>query len=169
MLACVGWPLAELLDKAIANTLGLPVMLTKSGASPSLLNGGLDKINPFYWAVALSIGALVEYDTSELKKEQGKNYMIGDVGYDVLKLMPDDSAGKFDRQTSEVKVRRRVWRRATVSRNFFPLFKSPANTSPSAALLLQHGRIAMLPIVGYAAQEALYRIPVTQEFPFSLF
>lgn len=49
MLAVVGWPIAELLDKPIAETLGLPTALTKTGASPSVLNGGLDRIDIAYW------------------------------------------------------------------------------------------------------------------------
>lgn len=49
MLAVVGWPIAELLDKPIAETLGLPTALTKTGASPSVLNGGLDRIDLAYW------------------------------------------------------------------------------------------------------------------------
>ena len=49
MLAVAGWPIAELLDKKFADAMGLPVLLTKSGESPSVLNGGLEKISPFYW------------------------------------------------------------------------------------------------------------------------
>jgi hypothetical protein len=49
MLAVIGWPLAELLDKPIADAAGLPVALTRSGEVPSLLNGGLDKIDVAYW------------------------------------------------------------------------------------------------------------------------
>ena len=48
MLAAVGWPLAELWDRNIAGFLGLEPALTSTGSSPSLLNGGLDKIEPDY-------------------------------------------------------------------------------------------------------------------------
>ncbi|GMI31124.1 hypothetical protein TrRE_jg11434 [Triparma retinervis] len=135
MLACVGWPMAELLDKGLASTFNLPPMLTKTGASPSLLNGGLDKINPFYWALVFSVAALAEYDNTQMKEKNGKNHVIGDCGYDVLGLMPTEQAGRFQRQTSEIK----------------------------------HGRVAMMAIVGYAVQEALYRTPVTGQFPFNMF
>ena len=104
MLACVGWPMAELLDKGLASTFNLPPMLTKTGASPSLLNGGLDKINPFYWALVFSVAALAEYDNTQMKEKNGKNHVIGDCGYDVLGLMPTEQAGRFQRQTSEIKV-----------------------------------------------------------------
>ena len=103
MLAVVGWPLAELFDKKLAAILGLPVLLTKAGSSPSILNGGLENINPFYWALALSLGALVEYDASCLKKNQGAKYIAGDCGYDFLKLMPTEKEEIFKRQTQEIK------------------------------------------------------------------
>ena len=49
MLAVVGWPLAELFDKPIADATGMPSALTSSGASPSFLNGGLERIDIEYW------------------------------------------------------------------------------------------------------------------------
>ena len=131
MLAVIGWPVAELLDRGLASSLNLPSLLTRTGMSPSLLNGGLSKVNPFYWALCISIAALVEYDAGQVKANS-KNYQPGDVGYDFLNLLPSDAAGAKERRTAELK----------------------------------HGRIAMLAVVGYAAQEALYRVPVTEETPF---
>merc|ERR1712086_1205838 len=58
MLAAVGWPMAELWDNKIAGFLGLESALTSTGASPSLLNGGLDKIEPDYWVIVASIAGL---------------------------------------------------------------------------------------------------------------
>ncbi|KAL3759902.1 hypothetical protein ACHAWU_005069 [Discostella pseudostelligera] len=55
MLAAVGWPLAELWDKSIAGVFGLEPALTSTGSSPSLLNGGLDKIEPDYWIIVAAI------------------------------------------------------------------------------------------------------------------
>ena len=132
MLAAVGWPLAELWDKSIAGALGLQPALTASGASPSLLNGGLDKIEPDYWVIVASIAGLAELSNSETKEEKGKAYVPGDCGFDPLNLMPEDKDGIMAMQTKEIK----------------------------------HGRIAMMAILGYAVQEALYRIPVTDETPF---
>merc|ERR1712127_1044271 len=60
MLAVVGWPIAELFDKSIAAALGLPSALTSTGESPSLLNGGLDKIDPEYWIIVLCVAGLAE-------------------------------------------------------------------------------------------------------------
>jgi len=132
MLAAVGWPLAELFDKSIAGFLGLEPALTSTGASPSLLNGGLDKIEPDYWVIVVAIAGLAELASSDTKEAKGKDYVLGDCGFDPLGLFPEDKDGKFAMQTKEIK----------------------------------HGRIAMMAILGYAVQEALYRIPVTAETPF---
>lgn len=132
MLAAVGWPLAELWDRDIAGFLGLEPALTSTGASPSLLNGGLDKIEPDYWVIVAAIAGLAELANKETKDEKGKAYIPGDCGFDPLGLMPQDKEGMMAMQTKEVK----------------------------------HGRIAMMAILGYAVQEALYRAPVTDETPF---
>lgn len=132
MLAAVGWPLAELFDKKIANFLDLPVALTKSGASPSVLNGGLDKIEPEYWVVVASIAGLAELSSQEAQEEKGKDYTPGDCNFDPLGLFPEDKAGQLAMQTKEIK----------------------------------HGRVAMMAILGFVVQEALYRTPVTAETPF---
>merc|ERR1711966_139656 len=123
MLAAVGWPLAELWDGSIASALGLPSALTSTGASPSLLNGGLDKIEPDYWVIVASV---------EAKEEKGKEYTPGDCGFDPLNLMPENKADRLAMQTKELK----------------------------------HGRIAMLAVLGYAAQEFFFSSPVTAETPF---
>uniref|UniRef100_A0A7S2UL78 Plastid light harvesting protein n=1 Tax=Attheya septentrionalis TaxID=420275 RepID=A0A7S2UL78_9STRA len=132
MLAVIGWPIAELFDSKIAALLGLPSALTNSGESPSLLNGGLDKIEPEYWLVVLGIAGIFEIDSSDTKEAKGKDYIPGDCGFDPVKLFPEDKAGQFEMQTKEIK----------------------------------HGRIAMIALLGFVVQEALYRIPVTAETPF---
>ena len=132
MLAAVGWPLAELWDKSIASALGLPSALTANGSSPSILNGGLDKIEPDYWLIVASIAGLAELSSKDAKEEKGAKYMPGDCLFDPLGLMPADKDGAMAMQTKEIK----------------------------------HGRIAMMALLGYVAQEALYRAPVTEETPF---
>ena len=132
MLAAVGWPLAELWDRSIASALGLPSALTANGSSPSILNGGLDKIEPDYWLIVASIAGLAELSSKDAKEEKGAKYMPGDCLFDPLGLMPADKDGALAMQTKEIK----------------------------------HGRIAMMALLGYVAQEALYRSPVTDETPF---
>jgi len=132
MLAAVGWPLAELFDKQIATAVNAPDLLTKTGESPSLLNGGLDKINPAYWVLIVGISGLIEESADIKKKEDGKKYIMGDCGFDPLSFFPEDKIEKMNMQTKELK----------------------------------HGRIAMMAVVGFAVQEALYRVPVVAETPF---
>lgn len=131
MLAAVGWPLAELWDKKIASFLGMQPALTATGESPSLLNGGLDKIEPEYWVMVVAIAALFENESKQTAEIKGKKYIPGDCGFDPLNLFPEDKAGQFEMQTKEIK----------------------------------HGRIAMMAILGYVVQEALYNQPVTAETP----
>lgn len=132
MLAAVGWPVAELWDRSIAGFLGLEPALTSTGSSPSLLNGGLDKIEPDYWVIVAAIAGLAELANKDTKEAKGKAYIPGDCGFDPLGLMPKDKEGMMTMQTKEIK----------------------------------HGRIAMMAILGYVVQEALYRSPVTDETPF---
>ena len=131
MLACVGWPLAEKFDKPIAEAFGLPVALTKTGASPSFLNGGLEKIDVAYWAAVVALAGIVEMQSGIVSAEKGKDYILGDCGFDPLGLFPSDPAGQKAMQEKEIK----------------------------------HGRLAMMALLGFVVQEALYRTPVIQETP----
>lgn len=131
MLACVGWPLAELFDKPIAASLNMPDLLTKSGESPSILNGGLENVNIAYWVGIVALAGIVEIENMKMFEEKGKNYTPGDCNFDPLGLFPDDRLGQAEMQLKEIK----------------------------------HGRIAMMAILGFVAQEALYGIPVVQETP----
>lgn len=131
MLAAVGWPLAELWDKQLADALGLPSLLTNTGESPSLLNGGLDKIGAAYWVAVVSLAGIVELENMKMKEEKAKNYQSGDCNFDPLNLFPEDKQGQMDMMTKELK----------------------------------HGRIAMMAVLGFAIQEAIYNIPVVAETP----
>ena len=131
MLAVVGWPLAELFDKPLAEIIGQPTLLTKTGASPSLLNGGLGKVDPVYWVLVVILAGIVEIENDKVREEKGKDYLPGDCGFDPLGFFPNDSAGQMGMMTKEIK----------------------------------HGRLAMMAILGFVVQEALYRAPVVSETP----
>jgi len=132
MLAVVGWPLAELFDKPLAQAIGKPDLLTSSGRSPSLLNGGLDKIELEYWVLVAALAGLVELANSEQKEKMGRNYTPGDCGFDPLGFFPKEKKLQLEMQTKELK----------------------------------HGRLAMIALLGFVVQEALYGIPVVKETPF---
>eukprot|EP00536_Pseudo-nitzschia_multiseries_P001187 jgi/Psemu1/234364/estExt_Genewise1.C_140244 len=103
MLAAVGWPLSELWDKPIADAVGLPTLLTNTGASPSLLNGGLDKVAGAYWVAIISLAGIIELENMKMKEEKGKDYISGDCNFDPLNLMPQDKQGQMAMQTKELK------------------------------------------------------------------
>jgi len=63
MLAVAGWMLSELFDKPLASMFNLDSLLSVGDRAPSLLNGGLDKVNPLFWVVVLSTAGLVEIRT----------------------------------------------------------------------------------------------------------
>jgi hypothetical protein len=132
MLAAAGWPIAELFDKPIADTIGLPTLLTKTGESPSILNGGLERVDIAYWVAVAALAGIVELESAKQKEENPKTYVLGDCGFDPLGLMPAEKAGKMEMMTKEIK----------------------------------HGRVAMLGILGFAVQEAVYSQPVVAETPF---
>lgn len=131
MLAVVGWPLAELWDKPIADAVGLPSLLNKAGESPSLLTGGLDKIAIPYWVAVISLAGIVELENMKMKDEKAKNYIAGDCNFDPLGLFPEDKKGQMQMMTKEIK----------------------------------HGRIAMMALLGFVIQEAVYGMPVVAETP----
>jgi hypothetical protein len=131
MLAAAGWPVAELFDKQLAESAGLPTALTKSGASPSILNGGLDKIEIAYWVAVAALAGIVELENMKVKEEKGKAYITGDCGFDPLGLYPAEKKGQMEMQTKELK----------------------------------NGRLAMMAILGFAVQEALFQSPVVAETP----
>lgn len=131
MLAVIGWPLAELFDKPIADTFGLPTALTKVGASPSILNGGLDKIDGAYWLAIIAMAGVIEIENAKMKEEKKGSYQPGDCGFDPLGLFPATPEAQKAMQTKELK----------------------------------HGRLAMIALMGFVVQEALYRTPVVAETP----
>ena len=66
--------------------------------APSLLNGGLGAISPFYWAFVLGAATMVELAGQSLKTE-----MPGDFGFDPLGLYPAAPAERLAMQESELR------------------------------------------------------------------
>jgi len=87
MLAALGWPTAELLNKPLSAALGVPSLLTKAGESPSILNGGLGGVPPIYWAAVFALAIYVENKTLDTQLKIGKrdpNYLPGMLNFDPL-------------------------------------------------------------------------------------
>ena len=51
--AAAGWPLSELFDRQIAESLGLPPMLDAGDSVPAMLNDSLNSISPVFWGSCL--------------------------------------------------------------------------------------------------------------------
>nr|DAA05949.1 TPA_inf: chloroplast light-harvesting complex protein precursor Lhcz1; nuclear [Isochrysis galbana] len=87
MLAAAGWPMAELLNKPLSDALGVKSILTKSGESPSILNGGLGNVPAVYWALILGLAIYVEAKSLDTQLNIGKRdpkYIPGMLQFDPL-------------------------------------------------------------------------------------
>jgi hypothetical protein len=102
MLAAAGWPLSEVFDKKIAATLNMPAVVDATDRAPSLLNGGLGKVNPAYWVACLVLAGAV--DVFGIMRSKGGDYATpGDLGFDPLGVYPKSEDGKKWMETAEIK------------------------------------------------------------------
>ncbi|KAG7350842.1 fucoxanthin chlorophyll a/c protein [Nitzschia inconspicua] len=102
MLAAVGWPISELLDRTLANAFGWQTIVDATDRAPSVLNGGLGKISPVYWAGVITIAAAI--DLIQLQKSRNNpTYTPGNLNFDPLGLYPDDKEGQDQMKLAEIK------------------------------------------------------------------
>jgi len=101
MLAAAGWPVSELVQPWLSKALGAPDLLAQGEEAPSLLNGGLDKINPLFFMGVIIFSATVE--ATALNRMKAADAMPGDLGFDPLKLYTGkDSAVQRDLELKEL-------------------------------------------------------------------
>ena len=130
-LAAASWPVAELFDKPLANMLGQQPLVDAMDRNPSILNGGLDKVNPAYWVAILVAASAI--DLIQINKaNHDPNYTPGDLGFDPLGLMPKDDKGRKQMMAKE----------------------------------LRNGRLAMIAIAAFAAQEYVAGSGIVDQTPF---
>lgn len=103
MLAAAGWPLSELFDKKIASMLHMTPLVDASNRVPSLLNGGIGKVNPFYWMLCLVIASAIEFVGINKSKSRDTNYFPGSLGFDPLNMYPKDKQAQERMQLAEIK------------------------------------------------------------------
>ena len=84
MLAAAGWPVSELAQPYLSKLLGAPDLLVNGDQAPSILNGGLDRINPLFFMAVIVFSATVE--ATALKMDKTGDYTPGDLGFDPLSL-----------------------------------------------------------------------------------
>jgi hypothetical protein len=130
MLAALGWPVSELFHPYLSKLVGSSDLLVKADGLPekvpSLLNGGLESINPiFFLAVIIFSGAV---ESVAINKIRVQDYTPGDLGFDPLNIYR--SVGSAEKQR-ELELKE-----------------------------LNNGRLAMIAITGYAAQEFVTKVSV---------
>jgi len=136
MLAAAGWPISELFDAKIAEYFGLaPAIDASTDRVPSLLNGGLENISPKFWGFCLGFCAAID-----IYGIQRTRYMSEE---EEKSYLPGDFS--FD------------------PLGFYPKTQEEQKSMQLAEI--KHGRIAMLAVVGYAAQEALLQQGIIDETP----
>merc|ERR1711871_421006 len=126
MLGAAGWPAGELLDAPLGKALGLtPLVEETNGLEPSILNGGLGQVSPFFWLLVLAGATYLEIGA--FGKVNSEREIVGDLGFDPAGFYKGlDEAGKKSMELKEIK----------------------------------NGRLAMLAITGFVAQEAVTQTPI---------
>lgn len=102
MLAAVGWPASELWDGAMSSVLGLEPKLNALGEAPSILNGGLNGISPFFWGSAIGVG--VAFELYALSIRFGNEPAApGDLKWDPLGMFPTERSRQKRMSLAELK------------------------------------------------------------------
>merc|ERR1711865_531431 len=105
MLAAIAWPVQELLQPFLAAKLNLPNQVyEQAGMNPSLINGGLDHLPMLATLTSFfALAAALEAKGLAIKKEQGDDWMPGDLQVDPLLLWANaDDRKKFLFRSEEV-------------------------------------------------------------------
>jgi len=137
MLAAVGWPISELYHKSIASAFGLTSILAPNDKAPSLLNGGLDSV----WSSGILVMSIMLAGYLE-----GQAMNSGEIFWGSTKpkdYVPGDIG--FDPLN---------------------LKKVRGDLKTMQLAEVKNGRLAMIAITAYAAQEAVSGLPVIQETPY---
>lgn len=104
MLASVGWPLSEIYHPYLSKLSNKMDMLSLNGKAPSILNGGLDRINPAFFMAIIVFTATVE--SIGLNNDYNNYFndrIPGDLGFDPIKLYVNkDPRTKRDLELKEL-------------------------------------------------------------------
>jgi len=173
MLAALGWPVSEALDKPLAAALGMKSLLVATPVgiangvaeggeallrAPSLLNGGLSEVSPIFWAAVLAFSAATELYATKIQKRAGFRATLAALGAEELTGIDIDGDGQVGAPT------------LLKADNYLPgdlgfdplgLYKGSDEDKRTMQLKeVNNGRLAMMAITGYAFNEAATKIPV---------
>jgi len=84
MLAAAGWPISELVQPWLSAALRAPDLLATGEKAPSILNGGLDRVNPAFFMAIIIFSATVELVA--IGRDRTPDFIPGDLGFDPLRL-----------------------------------------------------------------------------------
>jgi len=102
-MKAAGWPVAELFDRPLAGLFSVEPLVDSASRSPSVLNGGLDKVNPLFWVTILAAASAIDLYQINLANDNKKDYFPGNLGFDPLGLYPKDKEGQLRMQQKEIK------------------------------------------------------------------
>ena len=120
------------MDGKLAGLFGLTPVVDNAARNPNILNGGLDKVNPWYWAGILGLATFVDIYQINKANMGNPEYFAGNLNFDPLGLYPKDKAGQLRMQASEIR----------------------------------HGRLAMIAIAAFVAQEYVQKTGVVEHSSF---
>ncbi|KAL3918735.1 MAG: hypothetical protein SGILL_004096 [Bacillariaceae sp.] len=103
MLAAAGWPLAELWDRTLANAIGSSPVIDATDRNPNVLNGGLDKVNGWYWAAILSAATFIDLYQINRANSDDPEYFPGNLDFDPLGLYPKEKTAQLEMQAKEIR------------------------------------------------------------------
>uniref|UniRef100_A0A7S4A8W7 Plastid light harvesting protein n=1 Tax=Pseudo-nitzschia australis TaxID=44445 RepID=A0A7S4A8W7_9STRA len=103
MLAAIGWPVSELEDRNIAEYFHAPSVLDNGDRVPSILNGGLERIDPRFWGFCLGLTAAIDLYGVSKSRRGSADYFPGNIGFDPLNLFPPDREGREKMKLAEIK------------------------------------------------------------------
>jgi len=103
MLAAVGWPVSELTDRNIASYFNAPSVLDDGDRVPSILNGGLERIDPRFWGFCLGMSAAIDLYGVSKSRRGAVDYFPGNLAFDPLNLFPADREGQENMKLAEIK------------------------------------------------------------------
>lgn len=103
MLAAIGWPVSELEDRDIANYFNAPSVLDDGDRVPSILNGGLERIDPRFWGFCLGMSAAIDMYGVSKSRRGAVDYFPGNLEFDPLNFFPPDKEGRENMKLAEIK------------------------------------------------------------------
>ena len=149
MLAAAGWPMSEIWHKELSQAFDLPSVLNDKGQAPSLLNGGLSNEWIIGAAVfSLVVGAVLEFQA--FKAQEKEDYKPGDYNFDPLGFYTFRVSFFLDQMGVDISREEKI-----------------AQAKKDMELCeIKNGRLAMLAITAYAAQEYISGIPIVEQSSF---